>query len=53
LAAARNVSAFSGTKSIWALRPLGNPENASKFTPASRSVPSIEAATPGWFGVST
>jgi hypothetical protein len=53
LAATRNVSAFSGTKSICAFRPLGKPEKASRFTPASRSVASIAAPTPGWFEVST
>ena len=47
------AAASSGTKSICARRPLGKPENASRFTRASRSVVSMAAPTPGVFGVST
>lgn len=49
-AACLNAAASAGMKSSCARRPCGNAENASKLTPASFSVLSARAPSPGLSG---
>jgi hypothetical protein len=41
-----------GSIAACAFLPLGNPENANRFTPASANAPNTRAPSPGLFGTS-
>jgi len=52
LAALFNFAESSGIRSSCVRRPLGKPENASRFTPAAARPAMIFAPCPGVFGMS-